>query len=68
MGEPFHRLPDNVLVSLAELRDAISALEDLLEELRQTPRASEEGTERLDRVIGRMTRWIWPEGGSPWPS
>jgi hypothetical protein len=45
---------------MEELRGAIADLEDLLEELRRTPDATDESVERLDRVIGRITRWIWP--------
>jgi hypothetical protein len=58
--EPFHKLPDNVQVSLAELRRAIAELEDLLEEFHQSSDLAGAPAEQLDRVIGRMTRWIWP--------
>ena len=60
MSDPLHRLPDHVTVSITELRAAISDLEDLLDTL-DGPDSLELGSAHLlDRVIGRMTRWIWP--------
>jgi hypothetical protein len=59
LNQPFHRLPDQITVPLAELRDVIAKLENLLEYLRRTSRTGR-NADTLDEVIGRMVRWIWP--------
>jgi hypothetical protein len=57
--DPFHRLPDDVTVPVAELRVAIGGLEVVLDELLQRPDAAELAA-RQDAVIGQMSRWLWP--------
>ena len=57
--DPFHRLPDEVTVPVAELRDTISGLEAILDTL--LPRRDDaELAAQLDTVIGLMSRWLWP--------
>lgn len=57
-GEPLDRLPDEVPVPLAEARGVIVALDQLMEELRASGHV--DAASRIDGVIGRMTRWVWP--------
>jgi len=57
--DPFHRLPDEVTVPVAELRVAISGLEATLDTLLLV-RDDAELAGRLDTVIGLMSRWLWP--------
>ena len=59
MNEPFHRLPDEITVPLAELRGVVVELDDLLDEFR-TVGATAEQAARFDEAIGRMTRWASP--------
>lgn len=59
MSDPLDRLPDEVTVSLEEVRATLNELEAVLAELRrQRPESALAGA--VDDVIGRMTRWVWP--------
>jgi len=56
--EPLYRLPDEVVVPVSELADAIARLEDLIglfERRSELALASE-----VDGVIALMTAWLWP--------
>ena len=55
----FHRLPEHVTVSLAEVRVAVSRLEGVLRLLERRVDASE-SVRQIDDVVGLMTRWLWP--------
>ena len=57
--EPFARLPDDVTVSLDNVRAVIEDLEEVLEQLRRSS-DNRVTAALLDAAIGRMTRWIWP--------
>jgi hypothetical protein len=57
-GEPLDRLPEDVSVPLEEARAVIVALDQLMEELRASGHL--DAAMRIDDVIGRMTRWVWP--------
>ena len=57
-NEPFYRLPDAVAVPVADVADAIVRLDDVVDELEG--RSDRALADRVDLVIGRMTRWLWP--------
>jgi hypothetical protein len=59
VNKPFHRLPDEISVPLAELRGVVVELDELLDEFRRAGVPAEQA-DRFDRAIGRMTRWAWP--------
>jgi hypothetical protein len=58
MSEPLDRLPEEVRVPLSEVTAVMGALEDLLVDLRDAGHAAE--ADRVDAVLGRMSRWVWP--------
>ena len=56
--EPLHRLPDEVVVPVSELADAITRLEDLIDLFDRRSERALAG--KVDAVIALMTTWLWP--------
>ena len=56
--EPRYRLPDEVVVPVSELADAITRLEDLIDLLDRRSERALAGT--VDAAIALLTRWLWP--------
>ena len=56
--EPLDRLPDEVRVPLSDFGDVVTELEALLVGLQAAGRRDD--SVRLDAVLGRMSRWVWP--------
>lgn len=56
--EPLYDLPDEVVVPVSELADAITRLEDLIDVLERRSEPALAG--EVDTVIALMTTWLWP--------
>ena len=56
--QPLDRLPEEIRVPLSELRAVMGGLEDVQQVLRQTGQG--ELAMRVDAIVGRMSRWVWP--------
>ncbi len=50
-------LPESITVSLDEIRAVVGGLEECLE--RMVDIEEVETAQQIDRLIGRMTRWVW---------
>lgn len=56
--EPLYDLPDEVVVPVSDLADAITRLRDLIDVLERRSEPALAG--EVDTVIALMTTWLWP--------
>jgi hypothetical protein len=60
---PLGPLPDEVRVSLAEIGAVVAELELVMRDL--ASQGQTDAVARVDALIARMTRWVWPWLGEP---
>lgn len=56
--EPLHRLPDDVIVPLGEIRWVVQRLEQMAGDLERRSRLRDLDA-GLEEIIGRIVRWLW---------